>query len=111
MLGSLVKSLADLRRRRLQGAVIFVIVLLAAGTGTMAVTLLSQTRTPYEAAFTAQKGAHLQVYYDERTDPKLLASTPSLIGASATGGPYTNAESVQFQDGDRKLSRAVGMLG
>ena len=111
MIACLVKALADLRRRRLQAAVIFVIVLLAAGTGTMAVTLLSQTRDPYQAAFTAQKGAHLQVYYDERTDPKLLASTPSLIGASATGGPYTDAGGVQFQHGDRKLSRPLDTLG
>ena len=111
MIALFVKAIADLRRRRLQGAVIFVIVLLAAGTGTMAVTLLSQTRDPYEAAFTAQKGAHLQVYYDEKTDPKLLASTPSLIGASATGGPYTDAEGVQFQHGDRKLSKTIDTLG
>ena len=61
MIAVLVKAWTDLRRRRLQGAVIFVIVLLAAGTGTMAITLLSQTRDPYQAAFAAQKGAHLQV--------------------------------------------------
>jgi len=104
MLGSLVKSLADLRRRRLQGAVIFVIVLLAAGTGTMAITLLSQTRDPYEAAFSAQKGAHLQVFYDGRlVDTNLLASTPSLIGASASGGPYP-AVGLQFQHGNRKFA-------
>ncbi len=59
MIACLVKAIADLRRRRLQGAVTFVIVLLAAGTGTMAVTLLSQTRDPYQAAFNAQNGAHL----------------------------------------------------
>ena len=104
MLGCLVKALADLRRRRLQGAVIFVIVLLAAGTGTMAITLLSQTRDPYEAAFSAQKGAHLQVFFDSKlVDPNLLVSTPSLIGASASGGPYPGV-GVQFQHGNRKFS-------
>ncbi len=103
MIACLVKAVADLRRRRLQSAVIFVIVLLAAGTGTMAVTLLSQTRDPYQAAFSAQNGAHLQVYYDGRVDPNLLTSTPSLIGASAAGGPYPVAEDTQFQLGSRKF--------
>jgi putative ABC transport system permease protein len=108
MRGPLVKALADLRRRRLQGAVVFVIVLLAAGTGTMAITLLSQTRDPYQAAFTAQRGAHLQVYFDGRTDPDLLASTPGLIDATASGGPYPGA-SLQFQHGSRKFSMdAIG---
>ena len=51
------KALADLRRRRLQVAVIFFTTLLAVCTGTMALTLMSQTRDPYQAAFTAQKGA------------------------------------------------------
>jgi putative ABC transport system permease protein len=107
MMAIVVKALADLRRRRLQGAVIFVIVLLAAGTGTMAVTLLSQTRDPYQAAFAAQKGAHLQVSYDGRMDPSLLATTPGLVGATAAGGPYPVAESVRYQLGGLKFSMAT----
>lgn len=90
------KALADLRRRRLQASVIFITTLLAAGTGTMALTLISQTKDPYSSAFEAQRGAHLQVFFDSRTDVGTIAGTPSLIGASAYGGPYRVTD-VQFQ--------------
>src|SRR5438067_126699 len=78
-----IKAWADLRRRRLQAAVIFLTVLLAVGTGMMALTLMTQTSDPYRTAFAAQKGAHLQVYYDGATSRQALAATPSLIGASS----------------------------
>src|SRR6266446_7890228 len=96
------KALADLRRRRLQAAVIFLTVLLSMAAGTMAVTLMSQTRDPYRAAFDIQKGAHLQVAYKAGTDPQLLAGTPGMIGASAFGGPYP-VTNIQFKFGDRKF--------
>ena len=98
-----VKALADLRRRRLQASVIFLTVLLAVGTGTMALSVMTQTRDPYQTAFEAQKGAHLQVYFDGVTDRQALASTPSLLGASAFGGPYPST-TVEFQHGTRKFS-------
>ena len=99
----IVKALADLRRRRLQVGVIFFTTLLAVGTGTMALTLMSQTRDPYQAAFDAQKGAHLQVYFEGRTDPTALVATPAAIGASAHGGPYP-ATTLQFQFGGHKFN-------
>jgi len=43
MTAVLLKALRDLRRRRLQAAVIFVTTLLAAATGTMALTLIAGT--------------------------------------------------------------------
>ena len=98
-----VKALADLRRRRLQAAVIFLTVLLAVGTGTMALTLMTQTHDPYQTAFAAQKGAHLQVYYDGATDRQAMTSTPALIGAVAFGGPYPSTN-IEFQHGSRKFS-------
>src|SRR5713101_5951449 len=96
------KALADLRRRRLQAAVIFLTVLFSMAAGTMAVTLMSQTRDPYEAAFDRQKGAHLQVGFKPSTDLQLLGNTPALIGASAFGGPYP-ASNIQFRFGNRKF--------
>ena len=96
-----VKALADLRRRRLQAAVIFITTLLAVGTGTMALTLIAQTRDPYQLAFEAQKGAHLQVGFDSRVDSGTLARTPALIGAAAFAGPY-RATDMQFQSGGHK---------
>src|SRR5438874_1633098 len=102
------KALADLRRRRLQAGVIFFTTLLAAGTGTMTLTLMSQTRDPYQAAFEAQKGAHLQVGFEGGVDPSALAGTPALIRATAYGGPY-RATDLQFQSGGHKyVVTAIG---
>ncbi len=103
MTAILVKAIADLRRRRVQAVVIFLTVLLSIATGTMAVTLMSQTRDPYQTAFQAQKGAHLQVSFNGSADPKLLATTPATIGAAASGGPYP-ATDLQFKYGDRKFN-------
>src|SRR2546430_16561477 len=98
-----IKAWADLRRRRLQAGVMFLTVLLAVGTGMMALTLMTQTSDPYRTAFAAQKGAHLQVYYDGATSRQALAATPSLIGASSFGGPYPST-TIEFQHGSRKFS-------
>ena len=106
MTAILVKALADLRRRRVQAAVIFLTILLAMATGTMALTLMSQTRDPYQAAFEAQKGAHLQVEFKASTDPQLLATTAAIIGASAAGGPYP-ATSLQFKHGGQTFNVAT----
>jgi putative ABC transport system permease protein len=96
------KALADLRRRRLQAAVIFLTVFLSMAAGTMAVTLMSQTRDPYQAAFDKQRGAHLQVAYSPTTDVQLLAKTPATVGAASFGGPYP-VSNIQFKFGDRKF--------
>ena len=101
MTAVLLKAMRDLRRRRLQAAVIFVTTLLAVATGTMALTLIAQTRDPYQLAFEAQKGAHLQVGFDSRIDPSTLTGTPALIGASTYAGPY-RATDMQFQSGGHK---------
>src|SRR3989440_4084809 len=101
MTAVIVKAMRDLRRRRLQAAVIFVTTLLAVATGTMALTLIAQTRDPYQLAFEAQKGAHLQVGFDRRIDPSTLARTPLLIGAASYAGPY-RATDMQFQSGGHK---------
>ena len=106
MTAVIVKALSDLRRRRLQVVVIFVTTLLAVATGTMALTLLSQTNDPFRIAFAAQRGAHLRVTFDGHTDPSTLAGTPSLIGAAAFGGPY-RATPIQFQYGGHKYAAAA----
>ena len=98
-----VKAIADLRRRRVQAVVIFLTVLLSIATGTMAVTLMWQTRDPYQTAFQAQKGAHLQVTFRATTDPQLLATTPAAIGATGSGGPYPATDLV-FKFGDQKFN-------
>ena len=103
-----IKALKDLRRRRLQAAVIFVTTLLAVATGTMALMIVSQTSDPYRTAFQAQKGAHLQVFFDPKTDTGTLGGTPSLVGAAASGGPYRVTD-LQFQTGGHKyIVTAIG---
>src|SRR3989442_3786104 len=102
MTAVLVKALADLRRRRLQAAVIFLTVLFSIAAGTMATTLMSQTRDPYQAAFQKQKAADLQVAFKASTDPRLLGNMPAISGASASGGPYP-ASYIQFRFRDRKF--------
>jgi putative ABC transport system permease protein len=97
------KAFRDLRRRRLQAAVVFVTTLLAVGTGTIALSLIAQTSDPYQAAFAAQKGAHLVVDFDGRVDPGTLEGTPAAIGASAFAGPY-RATDMQFQSGRHKYT-------
>jgi putative ABC transport system permease protein len=80
---------SEVRRRRLQSAVIVVMVALAGGTITLGINLLLESRSPYDRAFEAQNGAHLRVFYDaRRVTPGQLASTPAAIGASASAGPW-----------------------
>jgi len=83
------KVLGDLRRRRLQVAVIALVIFLASGTTTLGLTLLQTSSHPWERAFEAQRGAHLTVLFDRhKVDPEQLAGTPGLIGASLAGGPW-----------------------
>ena len=85
----LTKVLGDLRRRRLQGAVIALVIFLASGTTTLGLTLLQTSTDPWERAFKAQRGAHLSVLFDRhKVDAEQLAATPGLIGASLAGGPW-----------------------
>ena len=62
----LIKVLADLRRRRLQAVVLAIVILLASGTTTLGLTLLQTSLDPWDRAFEAQRGAHLQVRFDSR---------------------------------------------
>ena len=107
----LVKAIKDLRRRRVQAVVVFVTALLAVAAGTMALTLVLQTRDPYQTAFAAQNGAHLRVRFDSKLDPSTISRTPATIGALASAGPYP-ATDLQFQSGSRKFwFRAIGRDG
>ena len=88
----LTKALADLRRRRLQSAVVLVIVFLASGTATLALTLMAQNSSPYDRAFQTQHGAHLIVWFDATlVTRQQAAATGSLVGASAVGGPWSQS--------------------
>jgi putative ABC transport system permease protein len=97
MSGIVTKIVADLRRRGLQTAVIFVIILLASGVTTLALTLLSQSSGPYDRAFTAQRGAHLlSLFYASAGTPAQLQATTRQSAATASGGPWPAAP-LKFQ--------------
>jgi putative ABC transport system permease protein len=99
----LTKVLADLRRRRLQAVVLALMILLASGTTTLGLTLLQTSRDPWERAFEAQRGAHLQVRFDSRKMSRAeVERTPALIGASAWAGPWV-AGGVTYQLGSRRF--------
>ena len=89
MSASFTVAWSEVRRRRLQSAVMVVMVALASGTITLGLNLLLESRSPYDRAFDAQRGAHLRVLYDSRrVTPAQLASTPATIGAAAAAGPW-----------------------
>jgi putative ABC transport system permease protein len=89
MSASFTVAWSEVRRRRLQSAVMVVMVALASGTITLGLNLLLESRSPYDRAFDAQHGAHLRVHYDSRkVTPAQLASTPATIGAGAAAGPW-----------------------
>lgn len=111
MKAPLTKAFADLKRRKLQTAVVLLIVLLASGTATLALTLMQQTSDPYDRAFEAQNGAHLQVYFDaSRVSREQVASSGDLIGATATGGPYP-IDSIHLERGSEKLETNTQVQG
>jgi len=71
------KTLADLRRRRLQSVVVALVVLLASGTATLALTLLFSTSDPYNQAFAQQRGARL----DDGLGGRALAAVEQRVHA------------------------------
>src|ERR1700693_2887873 len=83
------KTLADLRRRKVQTAVVALIVFLSSLTGTLALTLLVETDAPFDRAFNQVQGAHLFVTFDaQKVSAAQLRATGSLPSISAAGGPW-----------------------
>jgi putative ABC transport system permease protein len=83
------KVAGELRGRRVQTAVVGLVVLLASGTGALALTLQAAAGRSFDSAFAAQRGAHLAVSFDRRVVAvDQLAATPAHLGAAASGGPW-----------------------
>ncbi|HSS61095.1 MAG TPA: hypothetical protein VLK30_06545 [Candidatus Limnocylindrales bacterium] len=83
------KTLADMRRRKLQSAIVGLVVFLSCLTATLALTLLVETDAPFDRAFAASQGAHLYVTFDagQVTEAQVRA-TQSLPPVSSAGGPW-----------------------
>lgn len=82
------KTLADLRRRRLQTLVLTVVLFLAAGAATLAADILFESNAPFARAFAAANGAHLVIEYDGAIDHDRLAATGGAAGVTASAGPW-----------------------
>src|SRR5260221_1892268 len=79
----------NLRRRRLQAVVAFLIVALATGVGTLAIELLNESSAPYTRAFDQYQGAHLTVFFQgSLATPEQLAATTRLPEVTASAGPW-----------------------
>lgn len=107
---------SEVRRRRLQSAVIAVVVALASGTITLGINILLETSNSYDRAFDAQNGAHLKVFYDaRRVTPGRLATSPGTIGASSSAGPWPNVpatlQHLESSDGQSRLAARPGREG
>ena len=60
------KTLADLRRRRLQSIGLALVLFLSTATGTLAMSILVESHAPFDHAFEAANGAHLVIHYARR---------------------------------------------
>jgi len=86
----LTKTAADIGRRKLQSAIIALVILLSSGAATLALSLLVESNAPYDRAFAAANGAHLTLTFaGDRVGAAQLKATASAHGVTATAGPWT----------------------
>jgi len=83
------KSLADLRRRKVQTAVVALVLFLSSLSTTLALTLLVETDAPFDHAFEQAQGAHLTMSFSaSAVNATQLQSTASVAGVAAAVGPW-----------------------
>lgn len=83
------KTLADVRRHKLQTAIVGFIVFLSCLTSTLALTLLVETDAPFDHAFEQVEGAHLFVTFDSTAVSETqVRATTTLPAVSAAAGPW-----------------------
>ena len=83
---------AAIRRRRLQTAIIAVVLALATLAATVALDILVGSQAPFDAAFNAANGANLVMTFNGGTDPSAIAATASTSGVTAAAGPFGSAQ-------------------
>ncbi|WP_431041732.1 FtsX-like permease family protein [Streptomyces sp. P1-3] len=83
---------AAVRRRRLQTAVIGLVVLLSSATMVIAMGLLDSTSRPFDRAFGKQRGAHAVAAFDSgKVSADQLTATARKSGVEAAAGPFEQA--------------------
>jgi putative ABC transport system permease protein len=104
------KTLSDASRRKLQTAIVGIVVFLASLTATLALTLLVETDAPFDRAFAQTQGAHLFVTFDSTlVSESQVRATGSLSVVSASNGPWRVMPAAILISGDRE--RAVPVAG
>jgi putative ABC transport system permease protein len=89
-----------LKRRRVQTFVIGLVLLVSTAASVLALGLIADSSGPFDAAFTAQRGAHAAVVVDPaRASPAQLAATARLPGVAAAAGPFTEVTISPVQGG------------
>src|SRR5579859_5315725 len=97
------KILADAGRRKLQTAIVGIVVFLSSLTATLALTLQVETDAPFDRAFALTQGAHLTVTFDStKVTATQVAATGSLPAVSAANGPWRVMPASILIDGGRE---------
>ena len=100
------KTLADLRRRRLQSIGIALVLLLSTAAGTLALSILVESHAPFEHAFEAANGAHLVIRVRAAISTPASWRRPRHAAAvTASAGPWPVAAGAV---GSPKGRRIVG---
>lgn len=86
------KTVADLRRRRLQSVVLALVLFLACLASTLALSVLVAAHEPFQRAFQAANGAHLVLDYDGSIADTALEATAHANGVTAAAGPWPVAQ-------------------
>lgn len=82
-------ALAAVRRRRLQSAILAVVVLCSSVAIVVALGLLEASSWPFDRTFAEQRGAHVVATFDRATVPDaLLTRTAGRPGVEAAAGPF-----------------------
>ena len=107
------KSLADLGRRKVQTAVILLVVFLSSLSATLALTLLVESDAPFDHAFQQAQGAHLTMTFAAtavtESELRARAGNPAV---SAFAGPFKVLPwTVQQPDGQRFAEALAGRGG
>lgn len=87
MRAAIAQGLGEALSRRLQSAVLLVVLALTSGATGLAVILLFESNAPYDRAFETYRGAHVIAFANVSGE---LATTRRLDGVAATAGPFAS---------------------
>ena len=105
------KTLADLRRRRLQSLGLALVLFLSTATGTLAMSILVESHAPFDHAFETANGAHLVIHYGGDVDAgRARGDRQRRDGVTASAGPWPVGDGTLGQPRDGRVI-AAGFSG